>query len=62
MRSDEISESSYTRDNPYLENGKWFWYDETTEPSQPYDTKEEATKALNKYVSWLSGESGLILV
>lgn len=42
--------------NPYLEDGKWFWYDETAQPSKSYETKEEATTALNKYVNWLNGE------
>ncbi len=42
--------------NPYFENGKWYWYDETCFPSRPYDTESEAKKDLNRYVCWLNGE------
>lgn len=42
--------------NPFQStDGKWYWWDETEQISYPYDTKEEATLALNRYASWLNG-------
>lgn len=42
--------------NPYLRNGKWYWYDEAYEDTGPYDTKGEAEISLFKYCMWLNRE------
>lgn len=47
----ETSDEIYSHPNPYMENGKWYWYDETESLSDPYETEEEARKALDRYVS-----------
>ena len=42
-------------ENPFQgKDGKWYYYDETEDVSKAYDTKEEASKALSEYASWLN--------
>lgn len=52
-------EPKYGIPNPFLskEDGKWYWFDETELLSEPYDTKEEAEKELEKYVEWLEKQN-----
>lgn len=41
--------------NPYCKDGKWYWYDEAEQLSEPYDTEEEARTALQIYVKSFLG-------
>jgi len=41
-----------TATNPFCKNGKWYWYDETEDLSQPYETKESAESALRIYIKY----------
>lgn len=50
QRTDECTSAVQ---NPYEDNGKWYWYDETTLPYGPYETKEQAQCELQKYVDYL---------
>jgi hypothetical protein len=38
------------RKNPFCKDGKWYWYDETEQLSEPYDTEEDARVALRSYL------------
>ena len=42
------------RPNPYEEDGKWWFYDETEEAHGPYETEEYAKRQLDAYVKLLS--------
>jgi hypothetical protein len=39
--------------NPYLENDKYFWFDETYDIYGPYEKYEEALKDFNIYFEQL---------
>lgn len=52
----EERDEGYNAPNPYFENGKWYWFDETKYPSEPYNTKEEAQKDLDEYIKRLQTE------
>ena len=38
--------------NPYLENNKWFWYDEAYDIYGPYETFELAKKDFDNYCKY----------
>lgn len=41
-------------ENPVHEHeGKWWFWDETSDRQGPFDSKEEAKRGLNKYIKWL---------
>ena len=45
--------------NPYQgEDNKWYWFDEASILSRPYETEEEAKKHLKIYMKWLKRPEG----
>lgn len=40
--------------NPYMRDGKWYWFDETEQESEPYPTRTEAEIDLLAYAYWLN--------
>lgn len=41
------------RKNPYEENGKWWFYDETGDVHGPYRSEARANRNLTAYCCWL---------
>jgi len=47
--------------NPYKgEDGKWYYFDETSAPSEAFETKLDAQRALDLYCLWLSMEADCV--
>ena len=37
-----------------LEDGKWYYIDETEDFNGPYDTESQANDMFNKHIEWLN--------
>lgn len=55
MELPELTEYTPPPDIWQEDDGKWYHRDESEQSHGPFDTKEDAEKALSAYVKWLEG-------